>query len=527
LWSNRSGAAARTKLAGLTADLDRLSSADRATLRRTLAETWARLGDAARAEEQWQQLAVELPQDVRSRFMLVELALQANQLERAGKLLGELRKLEGAQGMLWRYGTAALRLLEARNDRSKLAEAGKLLADLQRQHPDWDRLPLLQASADELAGQFDSAARHYEKAVQRGETHPAVVGRLLELLLERQEYLRAEEALSHYLARRPLTPALARLGAEVAAGNRNGPRALARARQAVPVPSNDYRDYLWLAHLEQAVGDWTEAENLLREALRLADHVPDVWVALVEQLGRTGQADAAEKVLSQLREKLPVADWPLTLARSHEALHQLTQAEAEYDRALAARPDDFVVLAWAADFFVRQDRPERAEPLLRRLISPAVAAPAEHTTRARRQLAVLIASHSGAEALSLVHGDSVADERARWFVRGQDAAQLPGVLTQFEESLKRQPPSAVERLLVAELYLAAGKAAQARTALQPLMTQSAPVPQHVARYVRVLIRGGDLKEAATQLAQLERWEPQTARTQALRDELAKARAKKK
>ena len=29
----------------------------------------------------------------------------------------------------------------------------------------------------------------------------------------------------------------------------------ARARQAVPLPSHDYRDYLWLARIHDAVGD--------------------------------------------------------------------------------------------------------------------------------------------------------------------------------------------------------------------------------------------------------------------------------
>jgi tetratricopeptide (TPR) repeat protein len=486
LWANRSDAAARRNLAALGEGLDKLNPAARTRVRRELAETWGRLGDTGRAEALWRQVASELSQDVHSRFALVELALQAGQPDRARTLLVELRRREGSQGMLWRYGTAAVNLLEARTDRTRLADARKLLAELQRQHPDWGRIPLLQARADELEGRFDSATRNYERAVELGEVQAGVVHRLVELLLERQDYLRAEEALSRLGATRPWRPALVRLGTEVAAGNRNAPLAQARARQAAPLPSRDYRDYLWRAHIDQAIGRPRDAELLLREAVRIADHVPDVWVALVEHLAQSSQAAAAETVLGQVRGKLPSDLRALALARCHEALHQLSLAEAQYDQALAAAPTDFIALARAAEFYSRQDRPDRAEPLLRRLLAPAAAAPAGHTAGARRQLAALLAARGDREeALDLLaanrvsHGDNTADDRVRWYVHGQDPAERARCLTQFQDSLARQPASAAERLLLGDLCLAAGKPAQARSVLQPLATHAAPVPQHV------------------------------------------------
>jgi tetratricopeptide (TPR) repeat protein len=526
LWSQRTDSAARKNLAGLADGLEHFDAADRIRLRRELADAWTRLGATAGAEELWRQVAAELPQDVGSRFAMVELALKANQLDKARALLADLRKLDGSQGMWWRYGTAALRLLEARTDRSRLGEARQLLGDLEQQYPDWGRVPLLQARADELEGRFDSAARDYERAVERGETQPGVTTRLVELLIERQEYLRAEAALGRYVAQRPLTPRLARLGAEVAAGNRNGSAARARARIALSLPSNDYRDYLWLAHIHHRVGDGAEAEIALRIAVQLANHAADAWVALVEHLTAAGRTTDAEATIGQAREKLPAADRALGLARCHEALHQLSQAETLYEQALTARPDDFIVLGHAAEFFVRQDRADRAEPLLRRLLTPAVAAPAEPAARARRQLAALIAPRAAQEALSLVPGASTADVRLRLYVRGQDPGQLPRVLSQFQESLERQPATPAERLLLSELCLAAGKPAQARAALQPLVAGS-PLPHYLARYVRTLIRSDDLDDAAQALAKLERWESQMPRTTALREALQKARMEKK
>jgi tetratricopeptide (TPR) repeat protein len=320
---------------------------------------------------------------------------------------------------------------------------------------------------------------------------------------------------------------LARLGAEVAAGNRNAALARTRSRLAVRLPSHDYRDYLWLAHIDQALGESAAAEALLREAVRIADHAPDTWFSLVEHLAGLGQTGAAEVVVSELRERLPASARLLALARCHEALHQIGVAETEYELALTAHPDDFIALTQASEFYLRQDQPSRAEPLLRRLLTPNVAAPAEHAARARRRLAALLARENRDQALELLatNGDSIADERVLLYVLAHDSRFLSRSIARFEESLTHQPATATDRLLLAELWLTAGKPAQACALLQPLAAQRVPLPQHVARYVAALIRAGDLDEATGFLDKLEAWEPQSPRTRDLRDALTKDRGK--
>jgi tetratricopeptide (TPR) repeat protein len=526
LWSRRVPTA-RTQLAALADSLDQLDGAARTRVRRELAETWTRLGEPARAESLWRQVASDQPDDSRSRFALVELALRANQLDEARQLLTGLRKLEGTDGTLWRFGTAALRLVEARADRAKLAEARSLLQELERRRPDWGRVPLLLARADEMEGHLDAATRHYEQAIERGEAQTGVVTRLLELLLGQGEFLRAEEALGRALQQRPLTGSLARLGAEVAVGNGNLALARSRAERAVHLSSGDYRDYVWLAGILRALGETGEAEKLLREAVQQAGHVPDVWLALVELLAQQERLAEAEAVLTEASRKLPADRRLLTLARGHELMHKLADAEAEFEQAVAARLDDFIVLGQAAEFFGRQDRPELAEPLLRRLLAPDVAAPAERAALARRQLAVVLAARDRAAALNFVPGDSTADLRVQWFVMGQDPAQLGRAIAQFQESLRHQPATPADRLMLAELLVSAGKAPAARSVLEPLATQPAPLPQYLARYADVLVRTGDLDQASRHVAQLERWEPNTTRTRALQAALQKALTEKK
>ena len=61
---------------------------------------------------------------------------------------------------------------------------------------------------------------------------------------------------------------------------------------------------------------------------------------------------------------------------------------------LKDRPNDFALLAYAADFFRRADQPAKARPLYERLLDPTLAAPAELVGLARRQLAALAGADS-------------------------------------------------------------------------------------------------------------------------------------
>lgn len=151
----------------------------------------------------------------------------------------------------------------------------------------------------------------------------------------------------------------------------------------------DYRDALWLARVYQIAGEDASAEKLLREALDQASHSPDTWIAWMQHLQHTKQHDRGVKDLDRLKKDLPAGRQPLTLARCYEALQMSDEAAKAYEGALQAAPDDFIALAYAADFARRSARANDARVLYERLLDPALAAPAEYTEPARRHLASL------------------------------------------------------------------------------------------------------------------------------------------
>ena len=533
LWGQRGNAEDRAKLARLNDNLPgTVGLLERARLNRELADTWYRLNEGNRAEAHWRAVARALPKDLRSRAMLFDVALEKQQLDAARVWLKEIRDIEGVKGPFGRWGDVAIQIQQSQGRRSIIDEARKSLLELDKLHKNWPRTPLLSATLFELEGQYHHAIQEYIRALELGEIPPRSMARLLTLLVERHEFSKAETELAKYEQKLPLTRDLARLGAEIAVGMRDkrfAKLAVLRAEQAVPLPARDYRDLLWLAKIHHGVGQTETAQTLLRDCLEQAGHVPDVWIAWMDFLTQTNQRSRAETDLEKMKQELPANLHALTLARCYEALRQPALAAKAYQAALQARPDDFLTLAYAADFYRRADQLEEAKRLYRSLLDPARSVPAEFTAPARRQLAALLASSDRQKALSLLEvnqktrGHTLADERVRLYVQSlASASARQESLNRFQHTLRVAVPTPDERVLFARMLESAGNVTQACSQLSEAVDES-PTPTYLAPYVHMLIANDDLPTAERQIELLAAWEPASERVAALRAALDRAK----
>jgi tetratricopeptide (TPR) repeat protein len=526
VWA-RGGASAAQQLAALAQDLKKLRPDEQIRLLRHLGDAFHRLGDSARAKQVWAKIAEQQPRDLRIRFLLFEQALTDGDGKVARELATELKRLESDNGILWRYAQAALLVRDAKGDRQALAQARTNLEEVTRRQPGWSSAAVLQGRVAELEGDVDRALGHYLTAVDLGERQPRTVQRLVQFLYQRGKMLDADRALRKLEDDRPLGKDLARLGAEVALANKDFARALRLAQEAVSSATGDYRELLWHARILEHAKKEKSAEDVLRRAVDLAGHAPDVWIALVEFLARTGQRGPAEAVLAQAKAKLADERLDPTLARCHEALGRLEQAETLYRNLLAARPGDLVVLSEAVEFFRRHDQPAKAEPVLRRLVDPNVRAPADLVARARRLLALTVSadgSSKGAEeAQALLEQnrrtgrDTIADDRVRAAVLANRPGQRRDGLGRFEATLSLQPCTQEEQLLLAQLHDAAGDHFKARDLFLGLLADDADNPQYLAAYVRSLLQRGTTASVPPYLTKLEQREPNSPRTRGLKE----------
>jgi cellulose synthase operon protein C len=532
-WAARGGPDAPAGILALERRADRFSPEEQTRLFQAVSATLAEMGATTDAERLAHRLAERNPRDRYSRLLLIELALQTGNRTGLERIVADVRRQEGDQSLLSLYGDAVQLFMRARRgDWQALRDAHTRLAEVARRRPTWGRVPLLDAALNELEGDQLRAIENYLHAVELGERSPRAIGRAAELLYERHRYAEAGEVLRKLREPNALKGQVARLAADIALHTQGPEKALALAQQAAPAESRDYRDQLWLSRMFTAAGRTADATALLRRCVERNLSIPDVWVALVQQLADTQQAKEAEAAVDQMRRVLPPDRLPAALARCREALGLFELAADVYREAVLRNATDFLLLQAAASFHLRREQPAQAERYLRKMLDLRTQIPEENLAWARRQLALCQAASGEAakirEALALLDlnpstGSSPADERARARVLAGQPEHRREAIDLFEDSLRRQPLGLDDQFALATLYEADGNFTKAREQLVELVAAEAGKPAYLASFSRLLLAQGDLREAERWFARLEKLDPNGTRTREVRELLQRSR----
>lgn len=543
-WAAHPGAEASSALAKLGDDLDRFTPEDRRRVLAALADAYSQNGDPREALRLCRKAAAGQPNDLVLRLRMFDLATQAGDEAALPPLVAEVRRLEGEQGALWRYGEACQLIRKAlAGDKGGLKEAEGLLAAAAERRPRWAQVYLRRGEVSELRGDVETALTHYQKAVELGDRTPDALRRVVQLLYARHRYAEADQIIQKLQEQAPQLADLNRLGAEVALHQKDIDRALGLARRAVSADSKDYKALMWLGQVLLLAGQPAEAEPVLRRAVALADQVPETWVALVHALTRMKQKEAAEAALKAAEKKLPdTPQKPLALASCYEALGRRAEAKKQYEAALAAHPEDVAVLRNAALFYLRLGALDKAERQLRALMALQEKAP-EDAAWARRTLAVGLASSGDYQRsrmalslLGLAEGpdrprsllkDSVDVRRAQAVVLAvqKNTRQRRQAIARLEALRERREATADDQFLLAQLYDGIGDWPKARDRMQQLLAENSDNAVYLAYYVQGLLRHDDADEAEVWLPKLEQREPDTFRTLALKARLLHAQGK--
>ncbi|MGH7174181.1 MAG: hypothetical protein ACRELG_28260, partial [Gemmataceae bacterium] len=376
-------------------------------------------------------------------------------------------------------------------------------------------------SLHELEGEPAEAADAYLRAFRGGERLAGLTERLAALLVEQGRLDEADEVIRRFEQQARPSAELARLGAEIALRMRSMERARELTRLAVPKGTSDYQQLIWLGQVLGQAGRPAEAEEALRQAVRLRGDLAETWLALIAQLARIEQEIEAEGVREDMRRSLPAEQVPLALAVADEVLAHWDRAEEHYRQALARTPNDDLVLQRAASFYVRLHRVEQAEPLLRRLFVANV--PNVNQAWARRQLALLLAFAGGddkyREALSLLprkeqrKEEAFLDHRARLFVEATRGEARRDALRQLEVTSKRQPFLPEELFCLVRLYEADENVRASHERMLDLLAQDPKNPEYLAHHIERLLHQRRTDEAQPWITRLQKLESESSRVQ--------------
>src|SRR5262249_45963365 len=147
---------------------DAFPMAEQGRLEAGLGVLYLRLGDTKEAKRLLGQAANHRPDDLNLRTQLFDVVLLSGDDTTALKQIEETHRIEGGEGVFWRYQTAVRQVLAARKGNvNGLVEAQQQLAEVAKRRPGWGRVSALQAEIDELEGKFDQAITNYQKAIDR------------------------------------------------------------------------------------------------------------------------------------------------------------------------------------------------------------------------------------------------------------------------------------------------------------------------------------------------------------------------
>jgi tetratricopeptide (TPR) repeat protein len=523
-------------LAELEKPSEQLSSEDRQRLRRLLADAYLRAGLTVDAGRLWNAIAKEQPDDLQCRLALFDLALGTGNDAEAQRLVADIRRLEGETGTLWRYAEAAriIRQKSPADRNASFAEAAKLLEDVAKRRPSWGKVALLQAELSGKQGDKDRALEHYQDAFKRGERGPDVIRPTLNLLYERRRYQEADALIRKLPEQAGLSGDFGRLAADLALRAHDPKRAVEMVQASAK--STDHRDHIWRGQVLWAADQKVEAEAAFRNAVKLAEQLPDAWLALVYFLAGTGQKDKALAAVEEAKQKVPAGEAPLMLASCWEVVGDLPKATEQFRTALAAKPSDPLVLRSATQFYLRHGQAPKAVELFRSMLDPKVALSEDARTWARRSLAVTLAATGNkgqiGEALTLVEqnlkavGNNPEDQRAKAIVLAADPRRRGEALRLLEERHARQPLRPDDQFLLVQLIESLGDWPKARERMLTLLAAHENNPLYLAHYVAALLTRDDSAQAELWVAKLEKLEPEAWRTVDLKVRVLQAQGKK-
>ncbi len=260
-----------------------------------------------------------------------------------------------------------------------------------------------------------------------------------------------------------------------------------------------------------AMGKAEDAERELRLTLVESEKNGEAAISLMELYLRNGRTDQAVDVFKQHAATLN----PLELSRTYEAFGDLKRAVEILQEYVAQQPGDTEAAQQLAGLFVRNGRPELAEPLLEKLLSAQVNVSEESVRAARRSLAIILAKKQNYRAFQKATAlmDQNASENP--VVEIRDVRTMAAVLQNspipadhlvaiglLEKLDDRRQMSREDRWQLGKLYIRVGFPEQASPQFEQAAGSGFAEPAFLSDLITHQIRMGDLVQAREQIERL-------------------------
>src|SRR5207244_6410265 len=197
-------------------------------------EIYYRAGNSKEATRLWMQVASLQPRDIQIRQALFDLALHSGHSKQAEGLVNDMREIEGADGVLWRFARASLILaLAQKGKKENLPYARQLFNEVAVKRGSWAPTVRGLAALDDLEGNKQEALKGFARAFDLGDRDPDALRRAIQLMYDRRQYEDADHLLKKLEAQGKLPMELLAMQAALRSQQGKHEHAIELARKAI------------------------------------------------------------------------------------------------------------------------------------------------------------------------------------------------------------------------------------------------------------------------------------------------------
>ncbi len=315
-----------------------------------LAGIYDYVGKDENAYQLLERLVRDVPDDVLLKCQLLKCEKVIRNLDRAQKLVNEIKTIEGDQGRQWRYEQARVWFVSD-SFKNYYPQIVSLLKECLFIDPEDHASRLLLASTYERLGKLKLAISTYEEALDYAPQDLRLIVPAVAALYKTNEYERADAILDDLANEKLFPPELKKLQLQSYVKRGKVRSACDILESLLADDPNDQSVRFSLALLRMRQNNFSEAAELLGQLkARTPDALPIV-VAQIELNARQGKSEEAlllcEQVISQFNSAFPY----ILRARTYTMLGRHDEAEKDFEHATTLEPNN--VQAWTArsDFY--------------------------------------------------------------------------------------------------------------------------------------------------------------------------------
>jgi cellulose synthase operon protein C len=537
----------------LEKDIETFTPQEQLDLYVSLLQAAGALGDQENLKRLSELIAKMAPGNVDVQFMRMDHAYKRRDRKTMESALQALKKIEGEEGPYGSYGQALLAELRYREkkDQKLLKQALDYLAQAQEKRPTWLKVPLIRGAIYEELGDEKSSLENYMEAINGGEYNTVAIRNTLDILFRQQRFTEAQELLRMLEQQHAsLAPDIQKKWSQLLLQQGELDPAVKKIRETVGDDTRDGEQLIWRGQMlgaaaakalnegrKDAESLANEAENSFRRAVDLNGAIPDSWIALVFYLAKREKNSEAETALNQARKKLSGPDADLALATGYEAIDQHDKAQALYQAALAAKPDEIAVIRRVVEFYLRNNRMKEAEPLLQRILKGKIKADPQDACWARRNMAVIVSSSGEYNAIQKARQliqenlrqfpDSVNDQRILALIDLSDPSpqRREEGMKAFQKMIAEGKASSDDLFTLANQYLGKNDWKNANELFLKLLALYGDNPRYLSAYIQALLNHDEAGNAEPYLNSLKKVAPLDRQTTQLEAETLFRRGK--